>query len=413
MYNIKLSDYVPKPQPATSDRIVAAHYYAAWKKGAAEIHGGFDDLHSYPERTPLMGYYDEENPEVCDWEIKWALEHGINCFIYCWYRRLEDMKKPVKAEKLRCGHCIHDALFNAKYGDMMKFAIMYENMPRWGTTDENDIIDNLMPFWVENYFSRPNYLKIDNKPVLFIYYPERLVSVFGTPEKQKAVFDNCREYAKNCGFDGMIFACCDTRPTSEANNEQLARGYDFRFGYNSGYVAPNHYPEAEDIINKQCELLKTRLDIDPMRYIPTPSCFSDPTPRTTQHWIDMGYPFHKMKMWYLEPDDYRKCLRRMKEMTDALPDGAWGKKIMMIDNWNEWDEGHYVSPSHEFGFRYLQAIREELTVRDNLPDYRTPQDIGLSERLNTSWEVPDMREVSLERLDMEKVRQENLKKYIK
>ena len=115
MYNIKLSDYVPKPQPATSDRIVAAHYYAAWKKGAAEIHGGFDDLHGYPERTPLMGYYDEENPEVCDWEIKWALEHGINCFIYCWYRRLEDMKKPVKAEKLRCGHCIHESLLNSKY----------------------------------------------------------------------------------------------------------------------------------------------------------------------------------------------------------------------------------------------------------------------------------------------------------
>lgn len=31
MYNIKLYDHVPEPKPATSDRIVAAHYYAAWK----------------------------------------------------------------------------------------------------------------------------------------------------------------------------------------------------------------------------------------------------------------------------------------------------------------------------------------------------------------------------------------------
>lgn len=115
---------------------------------------------------------------------------------------------------------------------------------------------------------------------------------------------------------------------------------------------------------------------------------------------------------YPEPDDYRVCIRRMKEMTDALPENAWGRKIMMIDNWNEWDEGHYVSPSHEFGFRYLQAIREELTARDNLPDYRTPQEIGLSERLNSSWEVPDLREVSLKRLDKDKVRAETLKKYI-
>ena len=43
-------------------------------------------------------------------------------------------------------------------------------------------------------------------------------------------------------------------------------------------------------------------------------------------------------------------------------------------------------PSHEFGFGYLQAVREELTLRDNLPDYRLPQDIGLSDNLNKSWE---------------------------
>lgn len=44
MYNIKLDNYIPKPEPATPDRIVAAHYYAAWKKGAAGIHEGFNDL---------------------------------------------------------------------------------------------------------------------------------------------------------------------------------------------------------------------------------------------------------------------------------------------------------------------------------------------------------------------------------
>ena len=107
MYNIKLENYVPEPKPATSDRIIAAHYYAAWKKGAAGLHNGFDDLHDYPERTPLMGYYDEENPTVTDYEIKWATEHGINCFIYCWYRRRENGGKPVTLDALRCPHGIH------------------------------------------------------------------------------------------------------------------------------------------------------------------------------------------------------------------------------------------------------------------------------------------------------------------
>ena len=168
MYGIKLEDYVPLPKPASADRIIAAHYYPAWKFGAAGLHGGFDDLHGYPERTPLMGYYDEENPKVCDFEIKWALEHGINCFIYCWYRKKENEKKPVSVDKIRCAHGLHEAFFNAKYRDMMQFAIMYENSGRWGATDKDDLIENLMPFWYENYFKRENYLKLDGKPVLFI-----------------------------------------------------------------------------------------------------------------------------------------------------------------------------------------------------------------------------------------------------
>ena len=396
MYNIKLENYVPKPNPATSTTVVAAHYYAAWKKGAARIHGAFDDLHSFPERTPLHGYYDEENPELCDWEIKWALEHGINCFIYCWYRNLENMGKPITDKDLRCGHGIHEALFNAKYGNMMKFAIMFENSPRWGTTDPEDIIKNVMPFWMETYFKRDNYLVIDNKPVVFVYFAQRLLEALGGIEGQKKAFDACREYCRQHGFDGMIFAKQDWHTSPELVEQDIASGYDIRFGYNSGYSAPADFPPQEDIINAQTSILRKKLCDAPTMFVPTASCFSDPTPRTTQHWIDMGYGFHKCTKYYLQPEGFREVIRKMKQMTDALPDGAWGKRIFMIDNWNEWDEGHYVSPSHEFGFRYLQAIREELTLRDNLPDYRMPQDIGLS-NFNKSWGNPDLSEYCKEK----------------
>ena len=75
-------------------------------------------------------------------------------------------------------------------------------------------------------------------------------------------------------------------------------------------------------------------------------------------------------------------------LTAALPEDAWGRRIMMIDNWNEWDEGHFVAPSHKFGFKFLQAIREVLTKRNNLPDYVMPQDAGFG-GYNTSWRTPD------------------------
>lgn len=386
MYNIKLTSYVPEPKPATSNCIVAAHYYAAWKKGAAGIHDAFNDLHQYPERTPLMGYYDEENPEVCDWEIKWAVEHGINCFIHCWYRKHENTGKPVTEKDLRCGHGLHEALFHARYQKYMKFAIMFENSPRWGTTDAQDMVEHLMPFWIENY------LKIDNKPVLFVFYQERLSEIFPNPEDQKKAFDSCRKYAAEHGFDGMIFGLCDASIDKRKYEESLARGYDFRFSYCVDYRPEEDNPKEQDVIDGQINFFEKYQALDPMRHIGTASCFWDPTPRTTEHWVNMGYNFGDFKVWHLSPENYRQVIRKMQEIVKKMPDGAWGKKIFMIDNWNEWDEGHYVSPSHEFGYGYLQAIREELTERDNLPDYRTPQDIGFT-GYNKSWEIPDFTEI--------------------
>jgi len=394
MYKIKLSDNIPEPNPAKSDCIVAAHYYGAWKKGAAGLHNGFDDLHNYPERTPLCGYYDEENPDLCDWEIKWASEHGVNCFIYCWYRYKENMGKPVTEKALRCAHGLHEAMFNAKFQKYMKFAIMYENSVRWGNTDREDLLNNLLPFWFETYFTRENYLVIDNKPVLFICAPDWLNGAFKTASEQRKVFDECREYAKKYGFDGLLISAAiwDYKKIDpEIYYDCDERGYDFHFGYDSGYVPEEDTDDDDEIIKGQCEMLKSRIAPNPMRAIPTASCFRDAEPRTTEAWNNLGYNFAAEKKYHLSPEGFRKLLSEMKAIVDKLPDGAWGKRIFMIDNWNEWDEGHYISPSHEFGFKYLQAIREELTECDNLPDYRMPQDIGLS-NFNKSWGEPDLSE---------------------
>lgn len=392
MYNIKFNSYVPEPTPATTDRIVAAHYYAAWKYGAAGIHEGFNDLaEEFPDRTPLMGYYDEENPEVCDWEIKWAVEHGINCFIYCWYRKPENIGNPVTIDDLRCPHGIHEALFNAKYQKYMKFAIMFEASPRWCGTDEKDIVENLMPFWMDTYFKKENYLVIDNKPVLFVYQQERLeAECFESAESQKQAFDKCREYAKKCGFDGMIFAVCNTSNEKEAYENIISRGYDFRFGYNSGYISPyDYYSDEDDIVKCQCDIYSKNLEADNRRFIPTASCFCDPSPRFSDRWNNLGYTFREwMNIWYLSPEKFKVLLKKMKEISDSLPKDAWARKIIMIDNWNEWDEGHFVAPSHKFGYKYLQAIREALTECDNLPDYITPHDQGFN-NYNKSWKTPD------------------------
>ena len=145
-------------------------------------------------------------------------------------------------------------------------------------------------------------------------------------------------------------------------------------------------------------MLRKRLEYDNMRHIPIASCFRDATPRTTPAWMKLGFRYDEETVFHLSADGFRGTLREMKKITDKLPDGAFGKRIFMLDNWNEWDVGHYISPSHGYGFKYLQAIREELTVRHNLPDYRTPVDMGIF-NLNKSWAIPHTYHIGSEQID--------------
>jgi hypothetical protein len=273
---------------------------------------------------------------------------------------------------------------------MMNFAIMYENGGRWGATDKKDFIENLIPFWTENYFKRKNYLKIDNKPVLFICGKPGFDSYFSSAEEQRETLDLAREYMKKEGFDGLLVSACiwDYTDVDQKIYDSLSeRGYDFSFSYNAGYAPKESFPTDEEIIEGQCEMLKKRLAASSMNHVPVASCFRDATPRTTKAWNDLGFKFAKETIYHLSADGFRETIRRMKKIADDLPEDSIARRIFMLDNWNEWDEGHYISPCHEYGFRYLQAVREELTARDNLPDYRTPADIGIFD-LNSSWDIP-------------------------
>ena len=388
MYNIHLYDYVPAPKPATPDRIVAAHYYPSWKRGAAGLHNGFDDLHGYPERTPLIGYYDGDSPVLADWEIKWALEHGINCFIYCWYRKKDNMGKPLTTAALRLGESLHEGFLKARYAKQMQFAIMFEAQNNWGAAaDLADLTQNLMPFWIEEYFSKENYLKINNCPVLFVYdYQDQLRDCLGGVEAQKKAFDACRAVAREHGFDGMIFAVEYRKEDLTRLEEFRAGGYDFSFAYAWSVKTPGL--SDEQILQTQLERMQARFEVASDFFVPTASCMWDPTPRFTS----MPHMYTRERnplLWKLSPEDYRRLLRSIRAMTDGIEEDCIAKKMVMLDNWNEWDEGHYLSPGVEFGFGYLQAVREEYTLRDNLPDYRMPGQIGTG-GVNTQWEEPDL-----------------------
>ena len=388
MRTAKLYSYIPEPQPVKSDYVIACHYYPGWKKGAAVIHNGFDDLKEYPERTPLLGYYNEENPEVCDWEIKWAVEHGINCFIHCWYRKRENVGHKITVDDLRLGHGLHEAYFHCRFKKYMKFAIMWET--QWGLiADMADLTDNLIPFWVENYFRDEQYLTIDGKPILYIYDIRNLINFLGSEEKFGEMLALIHKEIKKYGFSGIHISVLHENPKLHERNQWhtpievvKALGADSIFQYCQRVaiedVDETRYQEylktlfleSDFVIEEQLRKIQDRIDIDPYFSMHTVSCMRDSRPWFKVLNVDPKKP---ILQWRLTPMEYKGLLIRFKQMIDQLPEDSIGRRIIIIDNWNEWSEGHYVGPCLEHGFQRLQAIRDVLTYRDNLPDYRIPE----------------------------------------
>jgi hypothetical protein len=352
---MKQLDYIPEPVPAESKLLVGAHHCPLWEADRPEM---WSQLIRHPERTPALGFYAQENPEVADWETKWAVEHGIDFFIYCWYRIRQG--GPVE---MNFGSAIHDAFFNSRFVDKMKFTIMWENQRKGisGVADEQDLFDNLIPFWMKNYFTHPSYLKVDNKPVLFIYRPEFLIEDLGGIDKVAAAFEKMRQVCRDAGFDGL-WLLGEYRGSDEKHLRLMkALGLDYTFAY-VWYIPDN--PTPEEAIASQMKQIR---QVQEAGIIPQVTTVS----QAWSGWHDEG------TIWKIPPADFKTLLRKAVDYIATIPEDPLGNRMLLLDNWNEWGEGHYIAPYREYGFGYVDAVREVLT--DAPPEHADliPEDIGL------------------------------------
>ncbi len=355
--------YIPEPKPVQTSLLIGAHNCPLWEADKPEM---WANIRKHPERTPALGFYAGENPEVADWETKWAVEHGVSFFIYCWYRTSQG--EPVK---MMFDAAIDKALLKSRFANKMKFTIMWENQRRGiaGVADEKDLMTNVLPFWMKNYFKNPSYLKVDNKPVLFIYRPEFLIDDLGGEANVVKAFDHMRQACRDAGFDGL-YLLGEYRGLDPNQLALMKRiGLDYTFAY-CWYVPDNPTPQKS--IETQMGYIKKTQELGIIPQVVTVS-------QAWSGWADEG------TIWKIPPKDYEGLLRQAKDFATALPPNELGSKMLLLDNWNEWGEGHYIAPYREYGFGYLDAVRK---VFSNAPEPHTdliPEDIGLGPYDTAYW----------------------------
>jgi hypothetical protein len=296
-----------------------------------------------------------------DWEIKWCLDHGISFFVYCWYRTSQG--GPV-TQKL--GHGIHEGLFRSRYKDQFKFAIMWENQGKGtaGISSEEDFLQNLLPFWIETYFKNSSYLVLDGKPLLYIYRPEYLIDDLGSVAKAHQALTKARQACRDAGFEGLTLLG-EYRGSNPKHLQRLVDlGIDCSFAY--CWPLPGSPPSTK-AVDMQEEIWRQRREMNIL-----PEMIN----------VSMGWdsrPWHpSSSIWRHTPADFAEACKRALKVAKQYPEGSLSRRVVILDNWNEYGEGHYLAPHRQYGFGYLDAVRQAFAP--NAPQEHvdlTPADVGL------------------------------------
>ncbi len=197
------NNYVPVPVPAESDYLIGTFNYSGWFDFSK-----WEPILPFLDRKPLLGWHREDDPIAMDWQIKWAVESGISFFTFNWYRTKGTGSDPVGVAQ-GFNDALYKALPNARYKNMIKYSLMWNNNNnhpvKTGAKDKDEFLNILVPYWMENHFSKSNYLIIDNKPVFYIWQVKEFIDQMGGINQAKEAILSMNEYAKKLTLTSWSF----------------------------------------------------------------------------------------------------------------------------------------------------------------------------------------------------------------
>ena len=334
VYN--LVDYdVPAPQVVKDQYNIGINVCSLWANGS---HWGWATITPHDDLKPVLGYYDENLTETADWEIKYMTEHGIDFQAFCWYASSGNGALAPSAKHL------NRAFVNAKYSDKMKFCLLWEAANGSFPTTVDAFKNYYVPFIIENYFTNPSYMTIDNKPVIAIFGASRIKEHYkNNAETVKGMFDYLREEAKKVGFSGVIVLDCNSGETKLKDF-----GFDGWYAYNWG----TDYTLERD----KAKNLEKQEKVDAYA-VPTISVGFNHVGWAQERFPLMSVSDFKAANEWVRDTYLPTYANKSKPGVDG--DGHWQENFAMISTWNEYGEGTYIMPSDGLhGFEYLDALRE-------------------------------------------------------
>ncbi len=323
------------------------------KKGNPRFEG------HYQPRRPYWGYEHDNDPVVVEKWINTALEYGVNTFVYDWY--WYDGKPFLES-------AINDGFLKAPSNEKMNFYIMWANhnvkrnywnyhrygddtSQLWAGGVDRENFEIVVDRVINQYFKRPNYLKIDGCPVFAIFSLSALMEGLGGEEQAREALAYLREKVREAGFPDVHIQGMSggpSNPSPEKLDKIVTRVKNLELNsfalYNMGGFNVDYLVHCEN-----AKMIRENLDRDlDVPVFPCVSVAWDDTPR---------FP-HKgeehVSRYNATPENFAKALRLAKQYADEHTEQI---PLISINAWNEWVEGSYLLPDEVFGFSYLEAVK--------------------------------------------------------
>lgn len=326
---------------------VATYYFPGWRSNQVGAPAAFpwSRIKSYPEREPLLGWYDDGDMDIVSQQMSWMHSYGIDYVIFDWY--WTGRNTPLLTQSIDAYKKVH----SPKPG----FAVMWSNHNETPISAEN--FDSMVRFWVDNYFHDPKYWKIDRKPVVYVFSVQDLVkkaSKIGTTSGR--LLERANAIARKSGYDGLYFV------GGVGLERQIVREGVDDYGYDA-FSAYNYHIGLELGSSKLKALSASYAELDRgyqfvwdwmVKFAKRPYFIPVTSGWNKAPWGGSSDSEHDKSESNV--DSFRSHLNSARAYLDNYP--AATNKTIVICCWNEYGEGSYIEPTKKMGFQYLDVVKQ-------------------------------------------------------
>lgn len=344
---LTIAFYLPQYHPTPENNLWWGEGFTEWTnvaKAKPLFYG-----HDQPFLPSDLGYYDLRCAETRQQQAELALEYGVTAFCYWhyWFAGRRILERPFQE------------VLNSNLPDF-PFCLGWANQTwsgTWHGAPDKILIEQTYPGldddlahfeYLASAFSDPRYLKVDGRPLLYIFRPEDLpdprawsvaINKFMKSRGLGGVFlvgeisdllgkgpkaGNAEKY----GFDAMVYM---RLPAKTGKLDILKMRILRKF---------LGQPERYTITNDLCEYPSS---VNPQSTYPCVYSNWDNTPRSGARGLVIDGA---------NPTTYARHLKLAFDIsTRNRPDCP----LVFIKSWNEWAEGNVLEPSAKFGRGFLEV----------------------------------------------------------